>query len=269
MKFVFGVEYDGSIYHGWQKQKSVLTIQECIEHALSKIANSKIEVICAGRTDKGVHAITQIVHFSSLIIRNEEVWFTGLNSLLPKNITVLWLKKVSSNFHARFSALSRSYRYIIFNRKNRSSFLKNYYFHVRNFLDIYKMKTSSQFLIGNHDFSSFKSSGCQSFSSRKNIFSLIIYRINDFIIIDITANSFLYHMVRNIVGCLILVGLSKKKPEWVQYILQKKDIKKTYSTVPAQGLYFLFASYPDCFSILNQSFLLKKNNLFTHFFSNF
>ncbi|VFP79146.1 tRNA pseudouridine(38-40) synthase TruA [Buchnera aphidicola] len=249
MKFVFGVEYDGSMYYGWQKQRSVLTLQECVESAFSKIANHQVDIVCAGRTDRGVHAIKQIAHFSTNTIRSNTVWLKGVNSLLPYDIKILWIKEISSNFNARFSALSRSYRYIILNKNRQSSFMTKYYFYVKDILDIQKMQYSSSFLLGQHDFTSFKSSGCQSLSSNRKIISLLVYNINDFVIIDITANSFLYHMVRNIVGCLVSIGLSKHSADWTKIVLYNKDINKIYSTVPPHGLYFLSASYPNYYSI--------------------
>ncbi|VFP88137.1 tRNA pseudouridine synthase A [Buchnera aphidicola (Cinara piceae)] len=250
MKFVLSLEYDGSVYYGWQKQRSVLTVQECVEIAFSKIANHKVDVICAGRTDQGVHAIKQIAHFDTNTIRSNNIWLKGVNSLLPYNITVLWIREISSDFNARFSALSRSYRYIILNKSRRSSFMTKYYYYVRDILDIKKMQYSARFLLGRHDFTSFKSSGCQSLSPNRKIISLLVYHLNDFVIIDITANSFLYHMVRNIVGCLVSIGLSKQNINWTKIVLYNKNINKMYSTVPPQGLYFLSASYPDCYAIL-------------------
>ncbi|VFP81053.1 tRNA pseudouridine synthase A [Buchnera aphidicola (Cinara kochiana kochiana)] len=262
MKFVFGLEYDGSIYFGWQKQRLNLTIQGYLEQALSKIADYKIDIVCAGRTDRGVHAIMQIAHFSTHVVRHTTIWLNGMNALLPSDITVLWLQEISSDFNARFSALSRSYRYLILNREKRSSFLTNYYFHVRHILDIKNMKISSKWLIGQHDFTSFRSSGCQSFSPRRIILSLKIYRVCDFVVIDITANSFLYHMVRNIVGCLISVGLSKHKPIWVKQVLCSKNINKKYSTVPSKGLYFLSVTYPKHYGIPIKPHLFKYIDLF-------
>ncbi|VFP83621.1 tRNA pseudouridine(38-40) synthase TruA [Buchnera aphidicola] len=262
MKFVFGLEYDGSMYFGWQRQKSILTIQGCLEWALSKIANYKVDIVCAGRTDRGVHAIMQIAHFSTHIVRSPTVWLNGMNALLPNNITVLWLKEISSDFNARFSALSRSYRYIILNRKTRSSFLTKYCLHVKNTLDIKKMQIGSKWIVGQHDFTSFRSSGCQSFSPNRTVISLIVYRVYNFIIIDITANSFLYHMVRNIVGCLIVVGLSKHNTLWIKQVLSSKDIKKNYSTVPSQGLYFLSVTYHKDYCIPTTSNLFKYMDLF-------
>ncbi|AEH39722.1 pseudouridylate synthase I [Buchnera aphidicola (Cinara tujafilina)] len=263
MKWVCGIEYDGTKYFGWQKQKLVCTIQESIENVLSKIANHNINLICAGRTDRGVHGITQIVHFLTFSVRSKKEWLLGANSLLPSDITILWLKKIPENFDARFSALSRSYRYIIFNSAIRSSFLKRYSYHLRKILDIKKMKHASQYLIGQHNFSAFRSSGCQSLSPYRTIFFIHILQFKKFIIIDIIANSFLYHMVRNIVGCLVLIGLSIHEPLWIKQVLDKKDHHKKYSTAPSHGLYFLSASYPSHFLVPNNiyksSFLIFFN----------
>lgn len=249
MKWVCGIEYDGTQYFGWQKQKLVYTIQKCVETVLSKIANHKIDLICAGRTDRGVHAITQIAHFLTLSIRSKNEWLIGANSLLPSDITILWLKNISESFNARFSAFSRSYRYIIFNNNIKSSFLNRYTYHVRNFLNVKKMNTASKYLSGYHDFSAFRSSGCQSISPYRKIFCIHVFQLKQFIIMDIIASSFLYHMVRNIIGALILVGLSSYEISWIKKILEKKENIKKYSTAPPQGLYFLSASYPSYFLI--------------------
>lgn len=252
MKFVLGLSYDGSKYYGWQKQNNLLTVQGCLEKVLSQIANHNINIFCAGRTDRGVHGIEQIVHFETYSLRSEKEWLIGSNSLLPKDITISWLKKVSFFFHARFSALSRSYRYIIFNNIIRSSFLENYCYYIYPILNTQLMHKAAQKLIGEHDFFSFQSSGCQSITSQRNIFLLNVYKRDKFIIIDIKANSFLYHMVRNIVGCLIMIGLSHKKSSWIYQLLQYKKNQKEYMTVPPNGLYFLSAEYP-------KKFFYKKN----------
>ncbi|WP_075433745.1 tRNA pseudouridine(38-40) synthase TruA [Buchnera aphidicola] len=262
MKFALGLEYDGSIYYGWQKQKYVLTIQECLELAISKIADRQVDVVCSGRTDRGVHAMTQIVHFHTDIKRSCSVWLRGLNALLPKDITVLWVQEVPLDFHARFSALSRSYRYLIFNQKHRSSFFIKHCLHVRDMLNIIKIKNSIKYLVGKHDFTSFKSVGCQSSSAIKNIMSLTVRRINNFVVFDITSNSFLYRMVRNIVGCLLAVGLSRCRARGVKTILRNRDIKKKYSTLPAYGLYFMYASYPERYGIFKHYRLFSNSGLF-------
>ncbi|WP_075431824.1 tRNA pseudouridine(38-40) synthase TruA [Buchnera aphidicola] len=262
MKWVCGIEYDGTKYFGWQKQKLVCTIQACIEKVLSTIANHNISLICAGRTDRGVHGITQIVHFLTTSIRSNKEWLVGANSLLPKDITILWLQRVSESFNARFSALSRSYRYIIFNNSIRSSFLEKYSYHLRDILNIEKMKIASQYLLGRHDFSAFRSSGCQSLSPYRTIYLVHIFQLKKFVVIDVVANSFLYHMVRNIVGCLILIGLSVHNSKWIKKILDNKESIKKYSTAPSRGLYFLSASYPTHFLIPTKFYL---SNFFSFF----
>lgn len=221
-KFALGIEYDGSIYHGWQTQKKVTSIQQEVEKALSKIANHKINVICAGRTDAGVHSIGQVIHFYTTAVRKTTAWLIGANSYLSQNISIKWIHEVSENFHARYSAITRSYRYIIYNNHIRSVFFQNKSYHVRKILNEKKMFSASQFLLGEHDFTSFRAVGCQSFSSWRNITKLNVFRTNHFIIIDITANAFLYHMVRNIVGSLIEVGANKKKDIWMRELLKKK-----------------------------------------------
>lgn len=210
-RFALGVEYDGSFYHGWQSQKTVPTIQEEVEKALSIIANHKIDVICAGRTDAGVHSIGQVIHFSTTTIRKKSSWILGTNSYLSKYISIIWIKEVSEHFHARYSAITRSYRYIIYNYPFRSAIFQDKSNHVYKILNIDKMNFEAQFLLGEHDFTSFRGLNCQSHSPFRKIIKLNIWRHEAWVIIDIVANSFLYHMVRNIVGTLIEIGLSKKK----------------------------------------------------------
>lgn len=210
-KIVLGVEYDGTFYHGWQRQKNVPSIQEEIEKALSIIANHKIEVISAGRTDAGVHSIGQVIHFNTTAVRKITSWTTGVNSYLSKYISILWAKEISEEFHSRYSAITRSYRYIIYNHNFRSAIFQNRVNHVYRKLDVNKMNFEAQFLLGEHDFTSFRAFNCQSNSPWRKIIKLNVQRIHDWIIIDITANSFLYHMVRNIVGSLIEIGYLKKK----------------------------------------------------------
>lgn len=255
MKWVFCVEYDGTLYYGWQKQKLVCSVQECIEKVFSKIANHKINIICSGRTDRGVHAIGQVAHFFTSTIRSHTTWLIGANSLLPSSITVIWIKSIPESFNARFSTLSRKYRYVVFNNINRSSFFYKYSFHIRNILNIKNMQKASNYIIGTHDFSSFRSVGCQSMSSYRTIFSICIFCYKNFVIFDIIANSFLYHMVRNIIGCLLLVGLSKKNIVWFKDIVKKKYKTKDYATAPAHGLYFFSAKYPSYFNLPSKKYI--------------
>lgn len=210
-KFALGIEYDGKNYCGWQRQKNLSSIQEEVENCLSKIANHKVNVVCSGRTDAGVHSIGQVIHFISDSIRNKFSWTVGVNSYLSKNISIKWVKEVPENFSARHSAISRSYRYIIYNNSCRSSIFRNKSYHFYKKLNVDKMHFEAQSLIGENDYSSFRALGCQSNSPRREITKLNVWRLNNWIIFDITANSFLYHMVRNIVGSLIEISHSTEK----------------------------------------------------------
>ncbi|WAI11960.1 MAG: tRNA pseudouridine(38-40) synthase TruA [Buchnera aphidicola (Macrosiphum albifrons)] len=248
-KFALGVEYDGSLYHGWQRQKNVPSIQEEIERALSIIANHKINVICAGRTDAGVHSVGQVIHFNTTAVRKKSSWSIGVNSYLSKNISIVWVKEVPGNFHARYSAITRSYRYIIYNCSLRSAIFQTKLNHIYRELNVKKMYSESQFLLGEHDFTSFRALGCQSYSPYRKITKLNVFRFNNWVVIDITANSFLHHMVRNIVGSLIEIGISKKKEYWIQELLKKKDRNYAGATAPAKGLYLVYVEYPLHFNL--------------------
>ncbi|QCI23750.1 tRNA pseudouridine(38-40) synthase TruA [Buchnera aphidicola (Macrosiphoniella sanborni)] len=248
-KFALGIEYNGSSYHGWQMQKNVSSIQEEVERALSKIANHKINIVCAGRTDAGVHSIGQVVHFYTTAKRKKISWLIGTNRYLSRDISVKWVQEVPGNFHSRYSAIARSYRYIIYNNDVRSVFFPNKLYFVHKKLNEKKMFSEAQCLLGEHDFTSFRSIGCQSFSSWRKIIKLNIFRSNNFIIIDIKANSFLYHMVRNIVGSLIEVGANKKKEFWIQELLTKQNRNYAAATAPARGLYLSSIEYPLHFNI--------------------
>ncbi|CAL4320093.1 tRNA pseudouridine(38-40) synthase TruA [Buchnera aphidicola] len=256
MKLACGVEYDGSKYFGWESHIKKFSIKNKLEYAISKIANEKINIFCAGRTDSGVHALNQVIHFETKFFRNIHSWIFGVNSFLPKDISIIWAKYVSEDFHARYSALSRSYRYIIYNNCIRSSILRNRVNHIFFSLDVDKMNQSSKFLIGENDFSSFRASGCQSSTPWREIKNINIYKYKKkFIIIDITANSFLYHMVRNIVGSLIEIGRLKKKKSWLLDLLKSKDKSLCGPTVLSKGLYLLSVQYAKNFEI-------KCNKLF-------
>ncbi|ACL30018.1 tRNA pseudouridine(38-40) synthase TruA [Buchnera aphidicola] len=247
--FALGVEYDGSYYHGWQRQKIVPSIQEEIEKALSIIANHKIDVVCAGRTDAGVHSIGQVIHFKTTANRKKSSWSIGVNSYLSENISVVWVKEVTENFHARYSAITRSYRYIIYNYSLRSAIFQTKLNHIYRKLNVDKMHFEAQFLLGEHDFTSFRALGCQSHSPWRNITKLNVFRFHNWVVVDITANSFLHHMVRNIVGSLIEVGISKKKEYWIKDLLEKKDRSHAGATAPAKGLYLVYVEYPLHFNL--------------------
>ncbi|MCV2525328.1 MAG: tRNA pseudouridine(38-40) synthase TruA [Candidatus Lightella neohaematopini] len=249
MKLALGVEYVGTNYYGWQKQKNLPSIQEEIEKAIFHITNEKVDIICAGRTDAGVHAIGQVIHFETNTNLPNKAWIMGINSNLPNNISIKWIKKVPDSFHARYSAYARRYQYIIYNNKIRSSLYYNRVNHVYYLLDESSMKRAASYLIGEHNFISIKQSSCQSVSSWRKIYNLSINRYGDYLIIDIKANSFLYHMVRNIVGVLLDIGSGKKSIDWIKNIINVNKKINLIKTASANGLYLVLVYYPHKFLI--------------------
>jgi len=259
MRFALRVEYNGTNYFGWQKQKinKEKTIQYSVDKAISKVANHKINSICGGRTDTGVHAFSQIIHFDTTSKRSDLNWIKGINTFLPDDIIIKDIFHVKEDFHARFSATDRTYRYIILNQHTPSSIFINNFLSYKDKIDILRIKASFKYIIGENDFSCFRSSGCSSLSPIKNIKKLHIKKVRNFIIIDITANSFLYHMVRNMVGCFIDIGIKKIEPKEMKKILLSKDRRKIGVTVEPKGLYLLNISYPKKFNIkINDKFSL-------------
>lgn len=250
MRIALAVEYDGSQYHGWQAQTGLHTIQQVLEQALARVADQDISVVCAGRTDTGVHATNQIIHFDSEKERTMRSWIHGANTYLPKDICVKWAREMPDEFHARYSAISRRYRYIIYNSPIRPAvFRANVTWQYRQ-LDHRSMQEAGQFLLGENDFTSFRSVECQSNTAMRKIHRLEVTRSGDLIIIDVTANAFLHHMVRNIAGVLIAVGQGKKPAGWVQEVLQAKDRRLGAETAPAYGLYLVAVAYPKEFGVM-------------------
>ncbi len=249
MKIALGIEYDGSDFHGWQSQPNLRTIQKVVEQALSCIADHPIQVICAGRTDTGVHACNQVIHFETEAVRPNSAWILGTNSHLPKDVIIKWTKYVDLDFHARFSAIRRHYRYIIYNQPISSALFRNHFTHYPVQLNETDMSKAAQYLLGELDFSSFRSADCQSKSPFRNIETLIVTRHSHHIIIDIIANAFLHHMVRNIVGALLPIGLGKKPPHWIKQVLEARDRRASGVTAPASGLYLVAPHYPNEFVI--------------------
>ncbi len=245
MRIALGIEYDGHDFFGWQAQQNLLTVQGCLESALSKIADEKIKVICAGRTDAGVHATGQVVHFDTTATRNLRAWTHGTNSHLPSSIAVTWVKEVDEQFHARFSAVARCYRYIIYNHSLRPALAAKRVTWYHPTLDVEKMEKAGQFLLGEQDFSSFRSAECESKTPMRNVHFIKVARENDFVIIDIKANAFLHHMVRNITGVLLQIGSGSKPVEWAKAVLLAKDRRQAAETAPATGLYLCQVSYPE------------------------
>jgi tRNA pseudouridine38-40 synthase len=254
MRFALGIEYDGKNYCGWQKQKSVVSVQQTLERALSKIADEPIEVICAGRTDTGVNATNQVVHFETTKVRKNTAWTLGANTHLPSDIAVTWAKEVSDEFHARFSATARRYRYVIYNNKLRSAILSHGISHYHYPLDEKLMHIGAQHLIGKHDFTSFRTVHCQSHSPVRTIHHCEITRQGEYIIVDIKANAFLHHMVRNIVGSLMRVGQSQETTAWIKEVLELKNRCLAGATAPPEGLYFVEVDYPEQFSLPKRPF---------------
>lgn len=240
------VEYDGAAFHGWQRQgdQDLSTVQGEVERALSKIANHPIDLICAGRTDTGVHATAQVVHFDCEIDRGEKAWIRGTNSLLPPTVRIIWACNVSDEFHARFSALSRRYQYVIYDAPVESAIMARRVTHTRATLDIAAMHEAGQHLLGEQDFSSFRAAGCQSRTPFRNVMHLRVYRHHRFIVLDIQANAFLQHMVRNIAGTLLEIGAGRRSPDWAAQVLSAKDRTVAAMTASPYGLYLVAVEYP-------------------------
>ena len=244
MKIALGVEYLGTDFHGWQIQKSGLrTVQGVVELALSKIANHPVRVFCSGRTDAGVHAKEQIIHFETQTTRTDGAWLFGGNANLPSDVNFKWAKEVNDDFHARFNAHARSYEYKIHHHPVRSSLKTGYYLWEPRSLNIDDMRKAAAFLVGEHDFSCFRGSMCQAKSPIKTIEYLQIDEIGDDLIIKVKANAFLHHMVRNLVGTLLKIGRGEENPEWILSVLDSKDRKEAGPTAEPQGLYFVKAHY--------------------------
>lgn len=249
MRIALGIEYDGSNYYGWQRQQEVSSVQECVEKALSKIADQNVEVFCAGRTDAGVHATGQVVHFKVNCQRRLAAWTLGMNSNLPGDIAVRWAKEVDDEFHARFSATARRYRYIIYNSAHRGAILGKGVSHYHFPLNETLMHQAGQCLLGEHDFTSFRAVQCQSRTPFRNVHHLNVTRQGDFVVIDIKANAFVHHMVRNIAGSLIEIGQGNQSVDWMAELLALKDRNKAAATAKAQGLYLVEVDYPQQYEI--------------------
>ena len=249
MRIALMVEYDGSQYHGWQAQTGLHTVQQVLENALSQVANHDVSVVCAGRTDTGVHATNQMIHFDCESERTIRAWLHGANSFLPKDVSVKWGREMPEHFHARYSAVSRRYRYVIYNSPIRPALLRSNVTWQYRPLDHRLMHEASQYLLGEQDFTSFRSVECQSKTPMRNIQSLQVTRNGDLVIIEISANAFLHHMVRNIAGVLIAVGSGRKTVPWVKDVLHAKDRKLGAETAPPYGLYLVGVVYPPEFAV--------------------
>jgi tRNA pseudouridine38-40 synthase len=249
MRIAMGVEYDGSAFHGWQAQGDVPTVQETLEAAIARVADHPLRVQCAGRTDAGVHAIAQVVHFDTDAERQERSWVLGCNVNLPEQVNVLWARPVSPDFSARYSALSRSYRYEILNRPVRSALASRraVWFHPP--LDAERMHRAGQALVGEHDFSSYRAQGCQAKSPVRQVRSLCVSRHQERVLLEITANAFLHHMVRNIAGVLMAIGRGDRPESWAGEVLALRNRALGGITAPPEGLYLAGVEYPPAFGL--------------------
>ncbi|WP_136418097.1 tRNA pseudouridine(38-40) synthase TruA [Herbaspirillum sp. ST 5-3] len=246
-RIVLGVQYDGMPWHGWQTQPAGHTVQDTLEAAMKRFALTEIATTCAGRTDAGVHALEQVVHFDTELEREMFSWVRGVNAFLPSSIAVRWACEVphqhEDEFHARFSATSRTYHYVVYNHPVRSPLLAGKAGWVFRPLDVESMRAAAQYLLGTHDFSAFRAAECQAKSPVKTMHDIRIERRGDIIVFTLTASAFLHHMVRNIVGALIVVGNGNQAPQWLNEILVGRDRSRAAPTFMPDGLYLARISY--------------------------
>lgn len=243
MRIALVLEYDGSSFCGWQSQRSGGSVQDAVESALSKIACSDIRVVTAGRTDAGVHASYQVLHFDTQVQRSMSAWVRGTNALLPGSIAILWASQIPDEFHARYCAIERCYLYLLLNHPTRPGLYRDNVGWFHQALDLETMQVAAQMLLGEHDFSAFRAAECQAKSPVRNLTKLEITRRGDIIAFELRANAFLHHMVRNIVGSLIYVGKRKYPPEWIDMLLKSRKRSDAAPTFPATGLYLAGITY--------------------------
>lgn len=262
MRIAIGVSYEGSSFHGWQAQQGLDTVQGRVEQALSKVADAPITVVCAGRTDAGVHAIEQVAHFDYNKQRPLQAWVMGTNTHLPSQVRILWAREVADDFHARYSALSRRYLYYIHNTPIHSSLFFNRCVQYPWPLKLDLMLKGASYLIGEHDFSAFRGIDCQAKTTSRRIFHLEVRQHHSMIIIDVKANAFLHHMVRNIVGVLLAIGAEKKPPTWAQEVLLSRNRAQGGITAEAHGLYLTSVEYPAHYQVVptqsNEFFFINQ-----------
>lgn len=251
-RIALGIEYDGAAVYGWQRQREVPSVQEHLERALSTVADTTIEVQCAGRTDAGVHATGQVVHFDCEAVRPLKAWTMGVNANLPSSVAVKWCVHVSDDFNARFSATGRRYRYVIYNHKMRPAILEQGITHIHRPLNEQLMHEAAQALLGEQDFSAFRAALCQSKTPFRNVTNVTVSRHGAFVVVDISANAFLHHMVRNIVGSLVEIGSGHQPVDWIATLLAGRDRTLSAATAKPNGLYLVKVDYPDAFGLPEQ-----------------
>lgn len=246
------ISYHGKAYHGWQRQPDRPAVQNALEKAIHALSGEWVDVVCAGRTDKGVHALGQVVHFDIDKVREPFVWQNALNAHLPRDIRIKHVEVVPNDFHARFSAKARRYLYYVSNQTVQSPLISGIVAWHPFALDCKAMQAAARHLIGEHDFSAFRGPHCQAHSPIRTVHHLQIQQKNDLFVFDVKANAFLHHMVRNLVGSLLAVGQGKQKPDWIPAVLASKDRQQAGFMAPAEGLYFLEVDYPE-------GYLLEEN----------
>lgn len=242
-RWAMGVEYDGTHFCGWQQQPGLRTLEESLTAAISLVADHPIELVCGGRTDAGVHAAGQVVHFETSVVRSARAWVLGTNAHLERKLSVAWARPVPDFFHARFSALRRHYRYTIFNRGVRSALHEGRSAWVLAPLDVARMHEGGQHLVGEHDFSAFRAAECQAKSPVRTVHAISIDCQGDRIDVVVRANAFLHHMVRNIVGTLVYVGKGRHSPVWAREVLESRDRARAAPTFAPEGLYLESVEY--------------------------
>ena len=243
-RFAAGLEYDGSAFFGWQTQSHARSVQQVLNTAIGVVANEAISTAAAGRTDAGVHACSQVIHFDTAALRPLRSWLLGINRNLPADIAVQWVREVPGEFHARYSALARTYRYVILHREVRSALDRQRAWCLRKMLTEGRMAAAGAYLIGEHDFSAFRGAGCQSRSPVRRLERLVVTRTGEYVHIEVRANGFLYHMVRNIVGALVRIGAGEAEPRWMADLLASRDRRQGAPTAPPEGLYLAEVHYP-------------------------
>ncbi|BBB26388.1 tRNA pseudouridine(38-40) synthase TruA [Amphritea japonica] len=250
-RYALCVEYAGAAYRGWQtqKEKDVPSIQETVEKALSKIANGPIKVICAGRTDACVSGTYQIIHFDTDAVRPDRAWVRGTNTHLPDDIAIRWAKSVDDTFHARFSAMERRYRYLIYTSPVKPGLLSRGVTWTHKKLNLFRMQEAANYLVGEHDFTSYRAIACQANSPVREVKAMELYRAGDLIVIDVRANAFLHHMIRNFAGVLMTIGAGEAEPLWARQVLEARDRTRGGVTAPPYGLYFVDVKYPDQYDL--------------------
>ncbi|MFM2287179.1 MAG: tRNA pseudouridine(38-40) synthase TruA [Pseudomonadota bacterium] len=256
-----GIEYNGAGFHGWQAQSHCRAVQPEVEAALSSVAGHSVALTIAGRTDAGVHARAQVAHFDSDAVRSERAWLLGTNSGLPPDISLRWARSVPDHFHARYSAIARTYRYLILNRPTRSALAAGRCHVVFAPLDAAPMQAAASLLEGQHDFSAFRAAECQARSPVRRLESLTVQRDGDWLRVQVRANAFLHHMVRNIVGLLLVVGRGAAPPGRAREQLDSRDRRSGAPTAPADGLYFWQAHYPPQFGLPDDSAIISAPEL--------